>query len=65
MASSAMASMLSGVVPPDPPTPRRSTRMTRRSAAMPSTTAGSQSSRTAVKWCRNTTGTPVVGPTSR
>src|SRR4051812_48422814 len=31
-------------------------------AAMPSTTAGSQSSSKAVKWCRNTTGTPVVCP---
>jgi len=62
IASPVMASMLSGVVPPEPPTPRRSTRMTRRSAAMPSTTAGSQSSSTAVKWCRNTTGIPVAGP---
>jgi hypothetical protein len=32
---------------------------------MPSTTRGSQLSRTAAKCVRNTTGTPVAGPSSR
>ena len=64
-ASFAIASMVSGVDPPDAPTPRLSKAMTRRLAAMPSTTLGSQLSRTAARWVRKTTGTPVVGPSSR
>jgi hypothetical protein len=33
--------------------------------AMPSRTFGSQSSSTAVRWCRKTTGTPPRSPSSR
>ena len=64
-ASCAIASMVLGVEPPDAPTPRLSKAMTRCCAAMPSTTRGSQLSRTAARWVRKTTGTPVVGPSSR
>ena len=50
---------------PEPPTPRLSKRTTWRLPAMPSRTFGSQSSSTAVRWCRKTTGTPPRSPSSR
>jgi hypothetical protein len=65
MASRPISSTVCGTEPPDAPTPRLSKAMTRCSAAMPSTTLGSQSSRTAVKWCRKITGTSVPVPSSR
>jgi hypothetical protein len=61
-ASLAIASMVVGVDPLEAPTPRLSEVMTRCLAAMPSTTRGSQLSSTAARWVRNTTGTPVPGP---
>jgi hypothetical protein len=64
-ASLAISSMVVGVDPLEAPTPRLSKVMTRRLAAMPSTTRGSQLSRTAARWVRKTTGTPVLGPSSR
>ena len=64
-ASCAIASMVLGVEPPEAPTPRLSKVMTRCCAAMPSTTRGSQLSRTAARWVRKITGTPVAGPSSR
>ena len=54
-----------GIDPLDAPTPRLSNAITCRSAAIPSMTRGSQSSRTAVKWCRKTSGTPPRRPSSR
>src|SRR5215207_9402190 len=60
-ASLAIPSMVLGVAPLEAPTPRLSKVMTRRLAAMPSTTRGSQLSRTAARWGRKTTGTPVLG----
>jgi hypothetical protein len=62
-ASRAICSIVVGVDPLEAPTPRLSKVMTRCLAAMPSTTLGSQSSRTAAKWVRKTTGTLVLGPT--
>ena len=55
------------VAPTQPvaPTPRLSNAITRWCAAMPSMTRGSQSSRTAVRWCRNTTGMSEPVPSSR
>ncbi len=64
-ASAAIASIVCGTDPPDAPMPRLSNAITCRLAAMPSMTRGSQSSRTAVKWCRKTSGTPPRGPSSR
>ena len=61
-ASLAISSMVVGVDPLEVPTPRLSKVMTRCLAAMPSTTRGSQLSRTAARWVRKTTGTPVPGP---
>src|SRR4051794_4798369 len=61
-ASRAIASMVFGVLPPDAPTPRLSNVITCRFPAMPSTARGSQLSRTAPRWCRKITGTPVAGP---
>jgi hypothetical protein len=65
MASRAIAATVCGTLPPDAPTPRLSKAMTRCSRAMPSITLGSQSSSTAVKWCRKTTGTSEPVPSSR
>ena len=59
-ASLAIAWIVSGVLPVEAPTPRLSKVITRCCAAMPSTTRGSQLSRTAARWVRKTTGTPVV-----
>ncbi len=64
-ASCAIASMVAGVEPPEAPTPRLSKAMTRCCIAMPSTTRGSQLSRTAARWVRKITGMPVAGPSSR
>ena len=64
-ASFAIAWMVFGVVPVEAPTPRLSNAMTRCLAARPSTTRGSQLSRTAARWVTRTTGTPVFGPSSR
>ena len=61
-ASLAISSMVAGVEPVEAPTPRLSKVMTGCWAAMPSTTRGSQLSRTAARWVRKTTGTPVPGP---
>ena len=61
-ASLAISSIVVGVAPLEAPTPRLSNVITRCSAAMPSTTRGSQLSRTAARWVRKTTGTPVLGP---
>ena len=64
-ASLAICSTVVGVVPLEAPTPRLSKVMTRCLAAMPSTTRGVPLSRTAAKWLRKTTGTPVLGPSCR
>src|SRR3954454_2842947 len=48
-ASLAISSIVFGVAPPEAPTPRLPKAMTRCLAAMPSTTRGSQLSRTAAK----------------
>jgi hypothetical protein len=64
-ASRAISSIVVGVDPLDAPTPRLSNAMTRCFAAMPSTTRGSQLSRTAARWVRKITGTPVLGPSWR
>ena len=64
-ASLAISSIVVGVDPLEAPTPRLSKAMTRCLAAMPSTTRGSQLSRTAARWVRKTTGTPVLGPSWR
>jgi len=61
-ASLAIPSMVFGVAPLEAPTPRLSKVMTRCLAAMPSTTRGSQLSKTAARWVRKTTGTPLLGP---
>ena len=61
-ASLAICSMVVGVDPLEAPTPRLSKVMTRCLAAMPSTIRGSQLSRTAARWVRKITGTPVSGP---
>ena len=61
-ASLAISSMVAGVEPVEAPTPRLSKVMTGCLAAMPSTTRGSQLSRTAARCVRKTTGTPVSGP---
>ncbi len=65
MASLPIASMSVGTFPPERPIPRLSNAITRWCSAMPSMTRGSQSSSTAIRWCRNTTGTPPSGPSSR
>jgi hypothetical protein len=64
-ASAAISPTVLGTDPLDAPIPRLSNAITCRSAAIPSMTRGSQSSRTAVKWCRKTSGTPQRGPSSR
>ena len=55
----AIASIVSGTVPVEAPTPRLSKVITRCCAAMPSTTRGSQLSRFAARWVRKITGMPV------
>ena len=64
-ASFAISAIELGVLPSDAPTPRLSKVITRRCEAMPSTTRGSQLSRTAARWLRKMTGVPVRGPRSR
>ena len=65
IASRAISSTLDGTRPLDAPTPRLSNAITRRRAAIPSMTRGSQSSRTAVKWGRAISGTSVLAPSCR
>ena len=60
-----ISSTVLGVEPPEPPTPRLSNTITWCFAARPSTTRGSQSSNTAVRWWRSTTGMPPFLPISR
>ncbi len=64
-ASWAIPSIVSGVEPPDPPTPRFPKVITRRRVASPSTMLGSQLSRFPARWIRRTSGTPSSGPSSR
>src|SRR5260370_40352382 len=64
-ASSACASTVSGVWPPELATPVLLNRMTGRFAASPSVTAGSQLSMPLRKCWRNTTGVPVSAPKRR
>ncbi|KAF0649348.1 hypothetical protein K701_13425 [Streptomyces fradiae ATCC 10745 = DSM 40063] len=63
--SRAIASIVSGVEPPDAPTPRLSMVITGRRAASPSTTRGPQLSRTADRWLRRIRGMPSSGPSRR
>jgi tagatose-1,6-bisphosphate aldolase non-catalytic subunit AgaZ/GatZ len=65
MASLASSAIELGVLPCDAPTPRLSNVITRRCAAMPSTTRGSRLSRFAARWFRKITGVPARGPRSR
>ena len=66
MASRAICSTLSGVVPVEPPTPALSNVTTRRFCASASISAGSQLSRFPRKCWKRTSGTPVAsGPVSR
>ena len=60
IASWAICSTVSGVVPVEPPTPALSNVMTRRLEASASMRAGSQLSRLPRKRCRRTSGTPVA-----
>jgi hypothetical protein len=63
MASRAICSMVSGVVPAEPPTPVLSNAMTRRVAASASISAGSQLSRFPRKCWSRTNGTaPSLPP---
>ncbi len=64
-ASVAISWIVSGVLLVEAPTPRLSNVIIRCWAAMPSTTRASQLSSTAARWVRNTTRTPVFGPSSR
>ena len=64
-ASLPISSIVCGTDDPVAPMPRLSNAITRWWAAMPSMILGSQSSSTAVKWCRKTTGTPESVPNSR
>ncbi len=65
MASVAMAGMLAGVSPELAPTPALSNRITSRSCASPSVTAGSQWSMVPRKWMFMTIGRPPVLPKRR
>jgi hypothetical protein len=64
-ASFAIASIVSGTVPVEAPTPRLSNVITRCFSAMPSTTRGSQLSRFAARCVKKITGVPVCCPSSR
>ena len=66
MASLAISSIDAAGAPLDAPTPRLSNVITRCFVANPSTTRGSQLSRTAARWMRKTTGVPELSaPSSR
>src|SRR5207248_3457757 len=54
-----------GTDPLEAPKPRLSKVMTWRWVGIPSMTRGSQSSSTAPRWCRKTSGTPPRGPSAR
>ena len=65
MASQAICSMVSGVLPVEPPTPTLSNVTTRRDAASASISAGSQLSRLPRKCWSSTSGSPSCPPVSR